>query len=295
MIVQRRLDFSRSVRFVGPLLAVLVAYDVAVTVLYMVFHQHWIAVPEIPLPLLGGAITLVVTLRNNAAYNRWWEARTLWGAVVNNSRSIARSALTLTDDAGLRGRLIRSQIAYVIALRCHLLRIPPWEAVARYVPEADRAGLEGVANVPAAIQMRMGAAIGAARAAGRVSEMGATAMDRTLADLANAQGGLERIKNTPLPRQYNHIPKLFTRVFCVLLPIALVKELGYMTPIGSSLIGFMFLALDQIGRNLEDPFEGTNHDIPMLAITRVIEIDLLQTMGETDVPRPVVPERGVLW
>ena len=77
--------------------------------------------------------------------------------------------------------------------------------------------------------------------------------------------------------------------------MGLVHDLGVVTPIGSTLIGFMFLALDRIGRDLEDPFEGTLHDIPMEAITRTIEIDLLQTMDEDDLPAPVAAKQGVLW
>ena len=294
MIVQRRLDVRRTLRFVAPLIAVLLAYDIAVTALYMVFGMHWLALEGVPLSVLGTPIALVVTLRNNAAFNRWWEARTLWGAVVNNSRSLARGVLIFIEDPALRTQLIRAQVAFALALRCHLLRIPAGEALATYLPAEDIVPA-GVANVPAAVQMQMGRTMARALRDGRLGERGAVALDRTLSELANAMGGLERIKNTPMPRQYNHIPKLFTRALCILLPLALVKELQWSTPAASTVIGFMFLSLDQIGRNLEDPFEGTNHDVPMMAIGRVIEIDLLQTMGVADVPGPVQPVDGVLW
>jgi putative membrane protein len=294
MIIRRRLDLARIAWHLGPYLAVLLAYDVGVTALY-VFGWQWVSIGALPLPLLGSAIALIITFRNNAAYDRWWEARGLWGAVVNNSRSFARGLLTLTDDLVLQQRLVGQQIAYALALRCSLLKLSPWEAVERYVPPDGMASLRQAVNLPAAIQNAMGRELATARRSGQVDSIGAAALDRTLSDLANAQGGLERIKKTPLPRQYNQFPQVFVGVYCLLLPVGLVQDLGILTPVGSTIIGFMFLALDRIGRDLEDPFEGTVHDIPMQAITRTIEIDLLQAVDMGPVPEPAGSEAGVLW
>ena len=119
-------------------------------------------------------------------------------------------------------------------------------------------------------------------------------MERVLIDIANAQGGMERIKNTPLPNGFRFFPNLFTRVFCVLLPIALVESLGLATPIGSTLIGLVFLAVLSIGEDLTDPFANSVHDVPLTAMCRTIEIDLLQTAG-LPAPEPLTPDHGVLW
>lgn len=293
MIVQPRLHLGRTLRFVGPPLLALLCYDTAVTVLYLVYDQHWLSVPA-PLPLLGTAVALVVGFRNNAAYARWWEARALWGAVLNAARSVARGALSLLDDPAAVRVLVRLQIAYAIALRGHLLRTSTWDDAAPYLPPGAAGRVAGAANLPTALQMEMARVIARARAERFLGESAAAGLDRTLSDLANAQGGLERIKNTPMPRQYSHIPQLFSRAFCLILPLGLVHDLGWSTPIASSVVGLMFLALDQVGRNLEDPFEGRNHDVPMLAISRTVEIDLLQALGEMDVPAPVQARDGVL-
>jgi hypothetical protein len=126
VIVDKTLHLGLLARFNAPVLAVLIAYDILVTGAYRYLHWSFVSVPDMPLPLLGSAIALVVTIRNNAAYGRWWEARTLWGAVVNNSRSLARGLVALADDPTLCTSLMRHQIAYVLALRCHLLRLPSW-------------------------------------------------------------------------------------------------------------------------------------------------------------------------
>ena len=295
MIVRRELDVLRVVRHVGPPVVVLLAYDILVTVLYVGYGWHWLAIDGLPLPLLGSALAVVITLRNNASYDRWWEARALWGSVVNNSRSFARGLVTLTDDPALQASLIRHQIAYALALRRHLLRQAPWDDLRGHLPPATVDWLRSAPNVPAAIQVAMARQLAAARLRHGVDSIGAAELDRTLSELANAQGGLERIKNTPLPRQYNHFPQVFIRVYCLLLPVALVEDLSYLTPIGSSVIGFMFLALERIGRDLEDPFENTLHDVPMRAITRTIEADLLQTIDGERPPAPVTARNGVLW
>ena len=121
------------------------------------------------------------------------------------------------------------------------------------------------------------------------------AMNQSLDDLVDAQGGAERIKNTPMPRQYDFLPQICAHIFCFLLPLTMVSGLGWFTPLGSTLVGFIFLALDKIGRDLEDPFDNKNNDIPLTAICTTIEINLRQMLGETELPADLKPVDGVLW
>ena len=115
-----------------------------------------------------------------------------------------------------------------------------------------------------------------------------------MTDIANAQGGMERIKNTPLPNGFRFIPNFFTRLFCIILPITVVEALGIYTPIGSTLIGLIFLAALSIGEDLSDPFANSVHDVPMSGMARTIEIDLLESMGR-EAPPKLEPANGVLW
>ncbi|MBV9653227.1 MAG: hypothetical protein JOZ42_01555 [Acetobacteraceae bacterium] len=295
MIIRNGLGLPRLAREIAVPLVVVLAYDIAVTVLYMTVGWRWLAVDELPLPLTGTAIALILTLRNNVAYGRWWEARTLWGAINNNSRSFARGVIALIDDPRLQAELVRHQIAYVLALRCHLLREPAWDALAAYLPPDAISRLRAAANVPASIHQAVARRLAALRRNQGIDTVGAASIERTLSDLANAQGGLERIKNTPMQPLLDLFPRMLSRAYCLLLPLGLVPELGWATPLGSTLIGFTFLALDGIGADLEHPFEGTIHDVPMQAITRGIEIDLLQALGESTVPPAIQPKSGVLW
>src|SRR5271163_2845917 len=129
MIVPRSRQLTMMLTYVGSPLLILVLYDLAVVVAYKVMHWNWVALPHIPLSLFGSAIGIIVAFRNQSAYARWWEARTLWGALVNNSRSWARQVTTVMmplseAEAGelkvVQRRLVYHQIAYVIALRQHL-------------------------------------------------------------------------------------------------------------------------------------------------------------------------------
>lgn len=295
MITRKGFGLPRLASEIAGPLVVLLSYDVAVTVLYMTLGWRWLAVDGLPLPLTGTAIALILTLRNNVAYGRWWEARTLWGAINNNSRNFTRGVIALIDDPRVQAELVRHQIAYVLALRCHLLRQPAWDELAAYLSPEAISHLRTVANVPAAIHHAIARQLAALRRNQGIDTVGAASIERTLSDLANAQGGLERIKNTPMQPLLDFFPRMLSRAYCLLLPLGLVLELGWATPLGSTLIGFTFLALDGIGADLEHPFEGTVHDVPMQAIARGIEIDLLQSLGESPVPPAIRPKSGILW
>ena len=149
--------------------------------------------------------------------------------------------------------------------------------------------------MPNALLMLMADRLHALLASGGIDTITAAAMDGTLRELANLQGGSERIRNTPLPRQYQIYPRLFAEVFCVLLPLSLVTDLGWFTPLGSTAVGFVFLALEVVGKRLQDPFENDPHDVPLTALCRTIEIDLRGGIGDGPLPAPAAPVDGVLW
>jgi putative membrane protein len=304
MIVPRTRQLWTMLAYVGRPLLILVLYDLAVVSAYKLMKWNWVAMPHIPLALFGSAIGIIVAFRNQSAYARWWEARTLWGAVVNNSRSWARqittvmmplSAAEVPDLEQMQRRLVYHQIAYVHALRQHLRQLDPWEELTPLLSEKELGELRDAKNIPLGIQQQMGALLRQCQVRGWVDIAHWRALDGNLDDLVDAQGGAERIKNTPMPKQYDYFPQLFVQIYCVLLPLALVTNMGWLTPLGSTLVGFIFLALDKIGRDLEDPFENTVYDVPLTSITRTIDVNLRQLLGETAVPAAEKPVNGVLW
>lgn len=292
----------RSVSVWRPLLApmvVLLAWDVGVTV---AFSAGWIEFRGITIQytLYGTAIALFLGFMVNASYARWWEARTLWGSIVNHSRNLAREATTLLDPAGRDARpelideVVRAQIAYVHSLRTSLRQQDAPNEIDAYLAADVAARVKSASSSPTATLSYIGRLVAEAHRRGMVDDVARVQVESTLSTLTDAQGGLERIKKTPLPVQYRFLPAFFARTFCVILPFAIYKDLQWWTPIGSGLVGMMFLLAVQVGRDLADPFVDRVHDVPMTAICRGIEIDLLEMIGE-DPPAAVTPVGQVLW
>ena len=297
MVVADRFRIEEVLAEVWRPLVALFVLDTLVTVAYVGFGWTSIVPNGLPLPLLGTGLGIFLGVRNNTAYARWWEARTLWGAVVNNSRNLARALeLLLLPEAAaaLRRDLVLHQVAWVHALRASLRREEVADAIRGVVPAevCERAGRS--TNVPFAIQREIAMRLAEGRRRGWLDAVEAQALDATLSRLTEAQGGLERIRNTPMPQQYAAFSRVFVTAYCLLLPFGIVPDLNLLTPIGSAVIGLVFLALDESGRHLEDPFARSKYDVPMSAISRTIEIDLREANGETDVPAPMRPVHGVL-
>ena len=294
MILESRPRFSTIIREVWRPLTGLFVWDVAVT-LYHVISP--IKSPALPVTLFGSALALFLGFSVNSAYQRWWEGRTLWGAMINASRSIAREARNFLPEEeahDLRRSIVLRHVAYVNALRTQLRRQPVDAEVLRFLSRGEAEPALARANVANGLLDGTGRRINDAMKRGWIDTIQQVRMESTLVDIANAQGGMERLKNTPLPNQYRFFPTFFTHLFCILLPIGLVETLGLATPLGSTIAGLMFLAVLQIGDDLVDPFADSVHDVPLSAMCRTIEIDLLQAIGETPQP-PLQPVKGVLW
>ena len=297
MVVSKYPRIHHLARAVAAPLSLLFIWDVVVTVVYLKV-PHSFRTLELPLSLFGTVIALFIGFMVNAAYARWWEARVLCGAMANASRSLARQALTFCDETDrgppdIARDIVRSQIGYVQLLKSTLRGEPVGPEVATYLGASDR-GRDGGPPNAAAILMHIARLAGKAVKDGVIDPFARVRIESTLVEITNASGGMDRIKNTPLPSQYRFFPYLFARLFCVLLPFAVVDDLGMFTPIGSTLISLMFLMAVQIGHDLMNPFANGIHDVPLTSICRTIEIDLLTMMDEAG-PERIVPRDGVLW
>ena len=296
MIVDARPRLAKIVADVWRPLLFLFLWDCAVTAFYIMSPFK---APELPLTLFGTALALFLGFRDGSAYQRWWEGRTLWGLMINASRNLARQTRNFLPDPearDLKRSIVLRQVAYVNALRCQLRRHPDFREgeLLRFLSKGEAEPALKRTNVPNGLLDGTSRRIEDARKRGWIDSIQQATMESVLVDIANAQGGMERLKNTPLPNQYRFFPQLFTRVFCILLPIGLVETLGIATPVGSTIAGLMFLAVLQIGDDLVDPFADTVHDVPMSAMCRTIEIDLLEAIGD-EAPEPLAPVKGVLW
>ena len=296
MIVGRAPRIRHTLYPAWRTLAVLFVWDSAVTLFYYLMP---FSAPELPVTLFGTVLGLFLGFRTNSAYQRWWEGRVLWGAMINASRSLTRGVLGFIPDddvsaTAMKRLIVRRQIAFVHALRCQLRRQDPGPEIERLLGPDAAAEVLTRTNPANALLNGTTRMIADIRREGLIDTIQQAQLEAVMVDIANAQGGMERLKNTPLPAQYRSFPVFFARLMCLLLPFGLVESLEWATPIGSSVAGFMFLAGLQVGDDLVDPFANTVHDVPLSAMCRTIEIDLLQSAGY-DAPAPLQPVGNVLW
>ena len=305
MVVATTPSWTRILKQIGPALVFFVVVACIAAFVNTLEHPfQTIAVPDLTITVLGAALGILLGFRTNSAYDRWWEARKLWGRLVNTSRTLARQAITFSGVSEtsvpcemnpVALDLVYSQIAFVNALRCALRKQQPWTDIEPYLNSAQVAMLKTQTNIPLGILQHMGHRIADAARRGAISDLQLHRLDSTLTELSDIQGGCERIKNPPLPRQYDTYPELIVKAYCFLLPLVLVDRLKYMTPVLTLIIAAAFLALNRIGKNLEDPFENTVYDTPMTALSRTIEINLKELLREEEnMPAPLPPADGVL-
>ncbi len=297
MIVDGHHNWQRALRQNTPIPALIFALGLAAQWLYTTFKQHW-SLEMAPFTVVGAALSLYLAFRNNAVYDRYWEGRQLWGRLVNASRTLIGQVAQFTggdaadpDRREWKHDFLRTQIGFVHALRCELRNQEPWNDVLPFLPNDTVVGLRQAANVPSAILTRMRGQVGAAC---WIDGFGQRAFDVTLTELATVQGGCERIKNTPLPPVYTHLAHRMVLGYCALLPFGLVHELGWFTPFVALAVSYTFLVLDRIGLLLEAPFGMRENDLPLSTLSRNIEIELRQAIGDCDVPEPLKPVDGIL-
>ena len=266
--------------------------------------QHWIpnSFPyygTATFTLLGIALSLFLGFRNNASYQRWWEARMLWGQLVYDARSLTRQVLSFIDDDNEHGRetqrtMVYLTIAFAHAVRHRLRGTPPWADIDPFVASIHHDGMRQAKNVPDHIMRLMGKHLGDIRRQGLVSEQVIQNMDERLTSMTIVLAACERIHNTPLPFAYMLLVHRTTYLYCIMLPFGLVASLGWATPLVCAVIAYTFFGLDALSEELEEPFGLAANQLPLTALSRTIEINLREALGETNLPTDIMPIDGYL-
>ncbi|MBN8631594.1 MAG: hypothetical protein J0L76_12135 [Rhodobacterales bacterium] len=244
--------------------------------------RHILTLPHVqaaPLAVLGVALSLFLGFRNNAAYDRWWEARRLWGGLLADSRSVAREAEIFLPDPQDRHRLLSAMRAFLHQHRCALRNLPPDAAALRDAPGT---------STPDATLDAIGTELAKALRAGRLDGFGARTLSTRLSGIALAQAGCERIKLTPLPYVYSLLIFRTSWLYCLLLPFALLEPTGWLTPLFAVIVAYTFFGLAEVTEELAHPFGPTANALPLDAICRAAEISLAPHLGE-DPPPPLQP------
>jgi len=242
--------------------------------------------------VLGTAIAILLGFRTNGAYERWWEAREIWGSIVNDSRTLTRQLLSFTegDGAGDRVRaMVHRHILWVWVLGRRMRGHDLLEGMARYATPEERDLVATRSNANTAIMSLQARDLAALRSSKALPDRIVQSVDETLSRLTDAQGGCERIKNTVFPLTYTTVLVWCIHLFYFLTPLSVVDEIGFWAVPFTLLLGGLFGMIEDVSEFIQNPLDDILSGTPMYAISRTIEIDLLEALGEAEVPAPMEP------
>ena len=299
MYVKKHISIAHLVAMSWKSVSALVFTVAVVTIVYLdLLHSH-VSVSMSVIAGISTAISFFIAFFTSQAYDRWWEARKIWGSFVNDSRSFGRMVTTLFGKAGgdseipaIQERLIRRHIAYLYAVKARL-RDEGAETYSAYLSEEDAGRVEGSSNIGNALLLIQGEEIDAAERASHIDVIRMAQFNDMLSRFSTSQGMAERIKGTVFPAHYASMIRISIWFFVLVFPAALSEEIGHWAIFFSSLLGTIFLLVYRAGQALLNPFEGTPNDTPMSSIVRTIEINLLEQIDEKNLPAPVEPVQGL--
>ncbi|MEY8839292.1 bestrophin family protein, partial [Cribrihabitans sp. XS_ASV171] len=233
-----------------------------------------------PFAVFGIALSLFLGFRNNAAYDRWWEGRKLWGQLVADMRSLTREAVLFLPEGAAREAVLRHALGFVHLHRINLRGLSDRGAVLRWTGE-DYADAP---HPPCAALHRVTREVAAAAPDGFARR----ALGERLASMSLAQAGCERIAATPLPYVYSLLVFRTTWLYCLLLPFGLLDGAGWMTPLFVAVVAYVFFGLAEVTEELAHPFGETVNGLPLDAMCRVMEIAVAPVLG-LEAPEPLKP------
>ncbi|KLN60429.1 hypothetical protein WH96_11875 [Kiloniella spongiae] len=306
---------------VVPTIAPQILFSALVGLFAYLAHSHFLNyLPNLtvtPFILLGVTLSIFLGFRNRASYERWWEARKLWGQLIIDTRSLARQIQTYAwvkdtseEDIGdnesrlnttnefdeitfqckaRQKRFVQLAISFSHALRHHLRGTDYNDDVHQFLSAEDLNRLNKVRHKPNFILNLMGEELQQMLQKEFISEISARNLEERLTSLSFILAACERIRNTPLPFAYNLLLHRTAYIYCFCLPFGLVTSIGIMTPFVTAIIAYTFFGLDALGEELEDPFGTSAHDLALTTMSHSIEVNLLETLNEENLPDPLKP------
>jgi len=263
-------------------------YSVLIALLYNNFHFTRISIPIAVPTILGTVLSLLLAFKSNQAYDRWWEARILWGAILNDSRTLTRQLLTFIDveygseeKKAFCERMAKRQIAWNYSLSRHLRNQDPMYQLEKWISEEDINAMKNFTNVPVGLLELQGKDLKYAYKLGWLTEFQQVELDRTLTRLTDELGGCERIKNTVFPATYGIYIHMSLVLFIMLLPFGLIEYFGIVEVPLVIAISSSFFLIEKMAIHLQDPFENMPTDTPTTAISMTAERDIKQMLKES--------------
>ena len=266
------------------------------------FYQTHIATEPVPLnpsvfAILGISLAIFHGFCNNAAYDRFWEGRKLWGTLVWLSRNIARQVLTLPNvSMAEKQAFIRHQIAFVHSLRQQLRGEDNTANLQRLLTVEEQQAVVGQNFIALRLTQIMGQMLANWQAEQKIDVWQWQSLDNTLGEIAHIQAGCERINNTPIPYAYFVLLHRTVYLYCFMLPFGLGNTIGWVTPFVVSFVGYTFMALNEIVDEISEPFGTGENELPLGMMCDTIETQLSMLSHQQFAPeqKPQVPANVVI-
>lgn len=272
-----------------PQIISIAVFSVAVKYIY---HEGYLDLSKLtmaPFAVFGIALSLFLGFRNNACYERWWEARRYWGQLVYDIRSLGRTSETLLGrDHSERKALLKDALAFSHFLRGSLRKKSAENEAADFIGKEEAKQAASAVNPADFMLRRMGQRLGSLHRAGDIDSMGLRMLDERLTAMSAVQAANERIANTPLPFAYSLLVHRTAYLYCFLVPFGLAATVGWFAPLIAALVAYVFFGLDALSEELENPFGCEHNDLPLNALCRVNEISVAEALNETP-PEALAP------
>lgn len=300
MLLKKRLPINQVFRYTWKVDLLIL---LCCTVVYFV-DKYWLAlhvsIPVAISAVLGTAIAFFIGFNNNQAYDRWWEARIIWGALVNDSRSWARNLLAFTSPGSLNENnkivrhMINRHLSFIYALKANL-RKQNDDYYTRFLEQWEIVAVQSESNIPNAILNLQAADLQLLSQNGAIDGFRLMQMNDMLVRHCDSMGKSERIKNTVFPTSYLFFTQMFIWFYVILNTLMMTETIGAWSILFGWAFGFVYHVTHLNGINLMNPFADNPLSIPLDSISRTIEINLLEMLGDELVPAPVKPKADGLY
>ncbi|WP_163714261.1 bestrophin family protein [Mangrovibacterium lignilyticum] len=298
MIIKERKNWARMLIIwqgsvlpkIAPRLLLLTVFSMLIYLFHGSFFSYKITLNPSPFTLIGVALAIFLGFCNTAAYDRYWEGRKLWGALVIDTRSFVRQILTFVEANPQRGiepkTAVFQTIAYTYALKHQLRDTDAMPDLERLLSAEECSQIQNLSFKPVMILKMMASFLDNAQRSGQIDTITKMGIDQNIDKLSGIIGGCERIANTPIPFPYHILLHRTVYIYCLLLPFGLVDTIGWMTPIMVTFIGYTFMALDAIVDEIADPFGTEPNDLALNSLCATVEHSILE-MAELPVPEKI--------
>ncbi len=275
-------------------LLIITAFSVVVLYFKGNVYEYKVHLNPAIFTLLGLSLAIFMGFCNSASYERFWEGRKLWGALVIESRSLTRQVMTLVNDDSHDSALKKQQFVRMIVALCWALNFQLRNKNANAViknllSEKNFEQLKDKKFVPVILLKQMGAWLNERKKEGKMDSIILTAIDNQLNGMSQIIGGCERIANTPLPFAYSVLLHRTVYLYCFWLPFGLVDVVGWMMPVIVLFISYTFIALDAIIQEIQEPFGEEENDLALNGICETIQFSVFEL---ADIPQdPLVSKQ----